>query len=175
MIPDGYDPQHVTIDKEGLHVRALTTVMQEPVLRLLLAAAGVDDASLPVAPAWAVFKLFCNIPVADHDDGITLQTQIIREGSPVAALEFTRQLEGTLHGKPYTHLVGIQYLFPLPEESFRERDIWSRDFPDVAAFFAEVEASPEFRAATTADLLGAVIVVDEPDEAATTSEDENAR
>ncbi len=132
-------------------ITSVTTLMAEPLLRLLLAEAGHEPPRIPPAAGWRAFLAFAAVPAAQADDGTSFQAEVIEEetAEPVVSVIMVRQLTDELEeGKVRTRRVALQYLDPAPDPEdppLEERNVWAEDFDSLAAFAAHVEALPEFQ------------------------------
>ena len=116
-----------------------------------LVAEGLDPEGLEPWEAWKAFKRFLATPVETDDEGASVQFvwDEIAEGEFRVYLEWIRQfvvVEGN-EDIPYRY-VGIELSYrtkDLPLE--RDLQVWSYDFPSLAAFASHVEGLADFQRA----------------------------
>ena len=123
----------------------------EPLLRRMLAEAGVDEAHPDPGAAWLAFKRYVVVPVECARDYLFFQ---VGDGHPEYGsdgyFDFTREFEmrGASGDEPvWFEQVHVEFKVP---PSLRlgagTVTLYSEDHPDFDAFFAAVEQSSAFRA-----------------------------
>ena len=131
--------------------RDVTPQDTEPLLRRMLAEAGVDEASPDPAAAWEVFKRYVAVSVECARDSLFFQ---VGDGRPEYGLDgyfdFTREFEmrGASGDEPvWFEQIHVEFKVP---PSLRlgvgTLTLYSVDFPDCGAFFTAVEELSAFRA-----------------------------
>ena len=123
----------------------------EPLLRRMLAEAGVDEARPDPAAAWEVFKRYVAVPAECARDYLFFQ---VGDGRPEYGadgyFDFTREFEmrGASGDEPvWFEQVHVEFKVPPPLRlGAGTVTMYSVDYPDYGAFFAAVEQSAAFRA-----------------------------
>jgi hypothetical protein len=134
-------------------------------LEAQLAAAGLAPTALDPWEGWKTFKAFARLPVAAPDEGVSVQA--VRETDPDGEtsiiLTLMRQftaVEGDAD-QPF-RWIGMELMFvPADVPGLEGLELWSYDFPDLAAFAASVEAHPGFQAAMSAHPIDTGLVAQE--------------
>lgn len=119
----------------------------EPHYRRMLHEAGFSEQRPDALLAWRVFREFAAVPVECADDALLFQCGVYRlTGRERFHFGFVRQFTFEEDGE-YDHMEQLDctILFE-PDAELRqlETNLWSYDFDTVEAFFAAVEALPEF-------------------------------
>jgi hypothetical protein len=165
-----HDPQEeargvLAVADDGIHVKAVSVLTAEPIMRLLLAAEGLEPPSAIAFPqAWRAFQRFCAIPAIDRDDGASFQCDILTEGEAVAEIRLVRQLSGVSSDSDWTQSVVVQFLHSRPPAYVEPCEIWSSDCPDFRNFVETVESLPAFDHAWYHYPDNALLCVVDPDE-----------
>jgi hypothetical protein len=117
-------------------------------LERMLADAGFDKSRPDTPLAWRVFKQFASIPVAAATDGLLFQCGTYGfSGEPAFEFDFTRQFTQEEKGdEPSMEQLSCTLYYPPSNElGALNTNLWSFSYDSAAAFFAAVEALPEFR------------------------------
>ncbi len=158
MIVESDNKQNVLDVHDLLH---LNLVKADPILRLLCALKGFEDGLVPFPEAWSVFKLFIQLPTRVKDGGATFQASSGDPDPGVLDVFIGRQLsEDSGRGWIETRVVGFAFVFH-PSESESEdgddlvsgEEFWSANFATEDEFFAAVEGSAGFRAASSREVM----------------------
>lgn len=122
----------------------------EPHFRRMLHAAGFSEQQPDALLAWRVFQEFAAVPVDCADDALLFQCGVYgNTGHPLFQFGFVRQFTFEEDGE-YDHMEQLDcsiHFEPDAELQRLETNLWSYDFDSFRAFFACVEALPEFSAA----------------------------
>ncbi len=125
----------------------VTTYTGKHVFRYLFASKQLVRPYGPFAVTWPVFKEFAQLP---SESGLDLCCFGIHRADPDAprsfSTSFARRVTGH-RGRPGLVTYSIELCSFWIDTSFapEARVIWSRDYADLAGFFAAVEADPVFR------------------------------
>ena len=141
----------------------INTLTADPVLRYLLADAGLEPPSVPVREGWEIFKKFLALPTESKRDAAGFQTSWIRENpaAPVFSVIFCRQLSED-EGGIINRAVALNFLFDDARSDLAEHEIWSTDFRRLDDFLDHVERLREFDFALEAPpTLGDVVTQEE--------------
>ena len=122
-----------------------------PLLRQMLAEAGVNEARHDPAAAWEIFKRYVAVPAECARDYLFFQAgDGLPEYGSDGYFDFTREFEmrGESGDEPvWFEQVHVEFNVPPPLRlGVGTVTLYSVDFPDYGAFFAAVEESPAFRA-----------------------------
>ncbi|MDX2059491.1 MAG: hypothetical protein SFV24_16895 [Gemmatimonadales bacterium] len=116
----------------------------------LLTEHGFDRARPEPRLAWEAFKAFAKVPVACSHDALLFQTGVYSLSGPESfQLDFTRQFELPEDGQ-YSGMEQLHCTFHFPPSAAARAlatNLWSMNAPSLDAFFGQVEATPQFRAA----------------------------
>jgi len=124
-------------------------------------------ASTALSPweAWKVFKAFLRVPAASPDEGASVQGIIEQDpdGQTTAFLTMMRQFTtGEAEEDAPFRWVGLELAFaPNDVMGLDGLELWSYDFPDLAAFMAAVETHPGFQSALNARPLESDLLAQE--------------
>lgn len=135
------------------------------ILRSQLEAAGLAEDSLDPWESWKVFKTFAAIPIDTPDEGLSVQGVREAGGETPTGCYLTLVREFTTpegdDDSPFAW-VGIEFTYaPDTAPGLGELELWSFDFPDIAAFSAAVESQPAFQAAMNARLVASAVLAEE--------------
>jgi len=137
----------------------------ETELRRQLEAAALNPDHLDPWEAWKVFKQFLGTPAAIEDEGASVQFS--REQSPEGQSSiyqnWIRQFAAVEDGEDTpVRYVTIEFEYRSQDLPFeKDVELWSYDFPDIAAFAAHVEALDLFQHALSAEPVGTDIICEE--------------
>lgn len=137
----------------------------ETELRRQLEAAGLDPEHLDPWEAWKVFKQFLSTPAAIEDEAVSVQfsREQTPEGHSLIYQNWIRQFAAVEDGVDTpVRYVTIELVYRPQDLAFEDDvEVWSYDFPDLAAFAAHVESIDLFQRALSAPLVGTEIVCEE--------------
>lgn len=133
-----------------------------PLLQLLLAIRGLEEPDMPFGETWSVFKEFAGAGDSSSDPIVTVQLQEAEAEPTDFEVFMGREVQGVRNGYDVTRLVGVQFLLRGPSVGpVQDRELWSTEFQDLAAFVAAVEASPGFRVALASDQMACTFRLEE--------------
>lgn len=129
----------------------MTPEETEPLLRQMLADAGVSESRPDPAAAWEAFKRYAAVPADCARDYLFFQ---VGDGRPEYGsdgyFDFTREFEmrGASGDEPvWFEQVHVEFKVPPPGRlGLGKATVFSEDYPNYAEFFAAVEQLPAFRA-----------------------------
>lgn len=118
-------------------------------LREMLRDGGFDFANPLPQKAWEVLKRFVREPVNCSEDGVLFECGVYSfTGEPLFNFGFVRQFGIEVDGE-YEHMEQLHCLFTCPpttEAIDLKTNLWLEKYgKDYDAFFAAVEALPQFR------------------------------
>lgn len=142
----------------------------EPTLRLMLATAGENVLEgVTFDGAWRAFREFALIPSVYGHDVLGFHVILRRDAlvEPATILQLGRELRWPPKESHDTGLRRVVLTFEyetLGPGADEELFLWSDEFPGPEAFLAAVEASRQFRAASTVTTWGELSEEFEPDD-----------
>jgi hypothetical protein len=130
-----------------------------PAFERLLAAESLDADRLAPGDAWNVFKDFARLPAEGDDDVLYAQFFVPDPLDELLHVTFIRHLElagadGQL--EPVREVV-CDIGYPRTRGTPEPAELCSADHEDLDAFFAAVEARPEFRLAMAEQPVGSTV------------------
>ena len=129
----------------------------------LLADEGFDRAAPSLAPAWAAFRRFCQVPVQCADDGLLCQWGTYASAPHDFEFDLTRQFsleeDGEYSGMEQLHCTLV---FPAALGAGIEAgNCWASHFDTVEDYLLHVAALPAFRAALRAGVARSAAIYQE--------------
>lgn len=124
----------------------INLITAKPAFELMLASHNEEAPYGDPLSAWRLFLQYLAVPSAEPEDSGCFQASFLDDAedeSPGMVLMFARQLTSA---EGETRSVQLQYtLTDLYSGELRDIDVWTTEFPDLAAFAHQVEATPHFR------------------------------
>ena len=118
----------------------------KPAFELMLASHNEEAPYADPRAAWNLFLQYLAVPSSEPEDSGCFQASFLDDAEdedPGMVLMFARQLT---NAEGETRCVQLQYtLGDLYSGELSNVDVWTTEFPDLAAFARQVEALPHFR------------------------------